>query len=92
METEEEKKIREKKHEVITFTVTCTMKRRWATQFLSMLKYMQKLGSWGSSREVALFADGDGDYRPKFVFDPELLPEDAKPVKENNGDRLYDAG
>lgn len=78
--------------EEVTFTIKCTMRRRWAEQFLSMLKYMQKLGSWGSSREVAIYSDGDGDFRPKFEFDPMLLPKEKEPRKDEHGDRLYDAG
>jgi len=79
------------KFESITFTITCTMRRRWANQFLSMLKYMQFLGSVGGSREVGIYSDGDGDFNPKFVWD-ESLPSDAKPIKDDDGNRFYDAG
>ncbi len=75
----------------ITFTVQCTMKARWVPHFLAMLKYHQQLGSLGSSREVSFYADGDGDYRPKFEWD-QSLPSDAKPTSDCGGDRLYDAG
>jgi len=57
---------REEKHENVEFTIKCEMKKRWAKQFLSMLKYMQQLGSMGSSREITFYADGDGDFRPQF--------------------------
>lgn len=78
-------------NEVITFTIECTMKRRWAAQFLGALKQMRWLGSVGSSREVAIFADGDGDFRPKFKWDA-ALPI-AEPVKtRTNGDTFFDAG
>lgn len=79
-------------HEKVTFTVTCTMKRRWAQQFIGMLKQMQRLGSWGSSRNVSFFADGDGDYRPKFEFSgiEGIVP--AEPHKLANGDTSFDAG
>lgn len=59
----------------ITFRVTCTMNARWARQFLGMLRTMQSLGSMGSSREVAIYADGDGDFRPKFEWDEGSLGE-----------------
>ena len=74
-----------------TFTITCTMRERWVPHFLAMIKYMQKLGSWGSSRDVTIFADGDGDFRPRFEWD-ESLPSDAEPVAEYDGNRRYDAG
>lgn len=71
----------------ITFTIKCTMKKRWVSHFLAMLNYMQQLGCSGSSREVAMFCDGDGDFRPSFKWD-KSLPSDAKPIKDKDGDRL----
>ena len=73
-----------------TFTITCKMRSRWVPHFLAMLKYMQYLGNIGSSREVTLYADGDGDFRPEFVWD-ESLPQHANPIKDNKGHRTYDA-
>lgn len=58
------------------------MNERWIPHFLSMIKYMERLGGLGSSRKVSFYSDGDGDFRPKFTFDPELLPEVKKPVVE----------
>lgn len=75
----------------VTFTITCTMRSRWVPVFLGMLKEMQKLGGWGSSRYVTIYADGDGDFRPSFNFDASLPvgePAEAKP----NGDTFWDAG
>lgn len=68
------------------------MKDRWVPHFLSMLKYMEQLGGLGGSRKVSFYSDGDGDFRPKFKFDPLLLPEVVKPVSDNDGNRTYDAG
>ena len=79
-------------HEKITFTVTCTMKVRWARQFLAMLRRMQQLGSWGSSRNVTLFADGDGDFRPKFEWSDVGPLTLAEPVSDQGGDAVFDAG
>jgi len=80
------------------FTIECDMKDRWVPQFLGMLKAMEYCGRIGASRNVALYADGDGDFRPKFNWtDP--LPMPAKP---NNAEAagqsppdkgyLFDAG
>ena len=54
-----------------------------AIALVKMFKYMQHLGQMGSSRTCSFFADGDGDFRPKFKsFEyPELLP----PVNEVTG-------
>jgi hypothetical protein len=72
------------------FTITVRMKERWIPHFLSMLKYMERLGGLGGSREVSFYADGDGDFRPKFKYDIDF--EEVKPVKDVDGNRLYDAG
>lgn len=75
----------------VKFTIECTMKKRWVSHFLSMLKYMQFLGCVGSSREVALFVDGDGDFHPEFEWSSSLECSE-KPVRDNDGDVMYDAG
>ena len=30
-----------------TFTITCTMKKRWVNDFMSLLKYMESCGRLG---------------------------------------------
>jgi len=77
--------------ESISFTITAKMRDRWVPHFLAMLKHMEKLGGSGSSREVALYSDGDGDFRPEFHWDSSL-PNEAKPVRDNDGNVLFDAG
>lgn len=69
------------------FTIECEMNERWIPHFLGMLKRMQYLGNIGSSRNVTLFSDGDGDFYPKFNWDS-TLPTPAEPKREN----FYDAG
>ena len=73
------------------FFIQVDMPDRWVPHFLSMLKYMERLGGIGASRKVAIYADGDGDFRPKFRWS-DRLPCDAKPVSDKDGDHLYDAG
>jgi hypothetical protein len=73
------------------FMIECEMKDRWVPHFLSMLKYMQRLGAIGSSREVGMLSDGDGDFRPKFTWEDDL-PCEAKPVSDVGGNHIYDAG
>lgn len=77
----------------VTFTVKVTMRARWVPHFMGMLSYMQRLGSMGSSRKVTFFADGDGDFRPRFQFS-ELDPmtPTASPMKDDDGNHYYDAG
>jgi hypothetical protein len=57
-----------------------------------MLRRMQYLGAIGSSRNVTLYSDGDGDFRPIFEWNKDL-PEPAMPINElERGDMLFDAG
>lgn len=72
------------------FVIEVEMQERWIPHFMSMLKYMEQLGIKGSSRSVELFADGDGDFRPKFKTDIEF--EMVEPFADNDGNRIYDAG
>lgn len=79
-------------NEITEFQITCRVQTRWVPHFLGMLKEMQRLGSIGSSRNVTFFADGDGDYRPKFSW-PDQLPPPAEPAgTKPNGDTFFDAG
>ena len=73
------------------FTIEVEMKDRWVPHFLSMLKYMERLGGLGGSRRVCFMADGDGDFRPKFKWSP-ALKDNVEPAEDNGGNRLYDAG
>ena len=80
----------------VTFQVNVTMRERWVPHFVGMLQYMEQLGGWGASREVGLYADGDGDFRPEFKFIGIEGIEPAEPIKDSDqdhiGDRVYDAG
>ena len=70
------------------FTVEVEMEERWVNHFMSMLNEMEKLGVTGSSQTVSIFADGDGDFRPRFKADTDW--EEVEPSdKETNH---YDAG
>lgn len=72
------------------FTVNVEMEERWIPHFMSMLKYMEFLGNVGGSKNVTLFSDGDGDFRPKFQTNVEY--EKKEPIIDNEGNRFYDAG
>lgn len=76
------------------FTVECEMNERWVDYFCSMLKNMQDLGNIGASDYVAIYSDGDGDFRPQFYFD--INYDSVEPVNneftKNTGIIAYDAG
>ena len=56
----------------VTFNIQATMEERWVDDFCSMLKWMESCGNLGHSSIVGFYADGDGDFRPKFQIDREF--------------------
>lgn len=75
-----------------TFTVEATMEERWIPYFLNMLGAMQENGAVGHSGVVGMYADGDGDFRPKFRAD--MHYDNVEPSERNcyKIDVIYDAG
>ena len=80
----------------VTFNIKVTMKERCVNDFCSMLKWMEYCGHLGHSSIVGFYADGDGDFRPKFDIDREF---DRQEGYWHNGDRklpdlevMFDAG
>lgn len=63
----------------------------------SMFKYWNDLGAMGSSRKVAFYVDGDGNFQPKCNFSTNAeLPELTEKMEqivvcyEDDGNRVYD--
>lgn len=76
----------------IKFTIECEMEERWKDYFLSFLKTMEFFGQAGHSELLGFYADGDGDFRPKFDFkDIEYTPKESIPSKEMSVN-FFDAG
>lgn len=82
--------------EIKKFTVEVEMNERWIPHFLGMLQKMQGLGNVGSSRYVCMFADGDGDFHPRFKWNIESEIGEPKklvrPLEIKNGNSVFDAG
>lgn len=72
------------------FTIKVSMQSRWVPHFLGMLDFMQHAGAIGMSRTVRLFADGDGDFRPRFEWD--IDAETALPASGGPDEPFWDAG
>lgn len=72
------------------FKVNVEMQERWIPYFMSMLKRMEYDGSIGHSENVALYADGDGDFRPKFRSRVKFNV--VEPVDQTSANTTYDAG
>lgn len=50
------------------FNIECEMEDRWANDFCYFLLELQHNGVIGHSSLIGFFADGDGDFRPRFNF------------------------
>lgn len=50
--------------ELVKINLEITMPKRWVKKFVQMLDCMKWCSRRGSSRVVAFYADGDGDFRP----------------------------
>ena len=60
-----------------------------------MLKWMESCGNLGHSSIVGFYADGDGDFRPKFEFDREYEKTEGFWSKDHalpDLEVLFDAG
>lgn len=72
------------------FVIRVRMEERWIPHFISMLKYMECCGKMGRTRKVSFVSDGDGDFRPEFDFNEDI--QEVLPKKDEDGNRIYDAG
>lgn len=73
------------------FQIEVDMPDRWVSHFLGMLKEMQYLGDMGGSRNITFYADGDGDFRPKFSW-PDNLAVAEPDSRDDLGNSFFDAG
>lgn len=78
----------------VTFNIEVTMEDRWVDDFCSMLKWMERCGEIGHSSFVGFYADGDGDFRPKFSIGTVFEQKDGIPKSEilQKPEIMFDAG
>jgi hypothetical protein len=79
----------------VTFTIKATMEERWVNHFLNFLKRMELDGAVGHSELIGFYADGDGDFQPKFDFSDNVEMKEMYrvPFKAvSNHILVYDAG
>lgn len=74
------------------FTIECEVPERWVDDFCAMLNSMQSFGNLGHSGVVGIYADGDGDFRPKFNIQTEWDITRATKLEKFNPMTIYDAG
>lgn len=74
------------------FIIECEVPERWVNDFCAMLNSMQSFGNIGHSGVVGIYADGDGDFRPKFDIHTEWDRAHATKLDKFNPMTIYDAG
>lgn len=81
-------------NEIVEFTIKTTMGKRWVDDFCSLLEWMEYCGNVGHSSFVGFYADGDGDFRPKFEIDVNFNKKEGIPKKEilRKPEIMFDAG
>ena len=74
------------------FTIECEVPERWVNDFCAMLEDMQYFGEQGHSRVVGIYADGDGDFRPRFNIKTDYDSVWATKPEKFSPMNIYDAG
>jgi hypothetical protein len=73
------------------FIVECEVPERWVDDFCSFLEHLERNGNIGHSALVGFYADGDGDFRPKFTINTEYSKTQGRKT-EWTPEAMYDAG
>ena len=93
---DEKQRMKDTGHNVdneVIFDIQIVMKSRWVDDFCSMLKYMEKCGDIGHSSLIGFYADGDGDFRPKFNICTDFkMKEGIRKSIVRKPEVIYDAG
>ena len=73
------------------FTIECEVPERWVNDFCSFLEHLEHCGSVGHSALVGFYADGDGDFRPKFRINTEYEKTSGQ-ASHWTPELMFDAG
>ena len=78
----------------ITFNIKVTMDKRWVDDFCSFLRTVEEYGFIGHSGLVGFYADGDGDFRPRFEIDRQFKKKPGIPGNDifKKPEIMFDAG
>jgi len=68
----------------IEMKVTMQVTPAQALALKAMFEHWNKMASWGASRIVAFYVDGDGNFKPKVeVSMPDSVPQLTDEMREN---------
>lgn len=74
------------------FTIECEIPERWVDDFCAMINSIQSNGILGHSSVVGIYADGDGDFRPRFNILTDWNKDKATKLEKYEPMTIYDAG
>ena len=74
------------------FTIECEVPERWVNDFCAMLEEIQYFGEQGHSGVVGIYADGDGDFRPRFNIQTTYDKDKTTKLDKFKPMAIYDAG
>jgi len=80
------------KYDKRKFIVKAEIDERWVDEFCTFLEELEHNGNIGHSSLIGFYADGDGDFRPKFKI--KTNHNFTKPRNKTNKEceKIYDAG
>ena len=73
------------------FTIDCEMPERWVNDFCSFLRQLERNGNIGHSSLIGFYADGDGDFRPKFNINVDYTKTEGRDTSLSP-EVMFDAG
>ena len=73
------------------FTIDCEMPERWVNDFCSFLRQLESNGNIGHSSLIGFYADGDGDFRPKFNINVDYTKTEGRDTSLSP-EVMFDAG
>lgn len=81
-----------KKYDKRKFTIKAEIDERWVDDFCTFLYELEHNGNIGHSSLIGFYADGDGDFRPKFKIKTNYFIEKPRNKTNKECEKIYDAG
>ena len=74
------------------FKIKAEIDERWVDDFCTFLEVLEGNGDVGHSSLIGFYADGDGDFRPKFKIKTNYAITKPKNKINKECEQIYDAG
>ena len=81
-----------KKYKKRKFKIKAEIDERWVDDFCTFLYELEHNGEIGHSSLIGFYADGDGDFQPKFKIKTNHNFTKPKNKIRKEAEKIYDAG